>query len=231
MLAYIPKPLVGLEMMNKNEELHLDGVELLDIIANKDKNIEAATKAFHYFVSIFENKIKKQVEIIASKYGYDENIAFEAITCAFNKVWLYPTFDMNKSHCKNKENAIVIWLIRIAVSQMFQFAKKGICAQIEPEEDLSIIENSEGFVDFHIADLEPEQKIQYVMALEQKLSCLGEKHKIIYLTYKAYQVSGKKLPRKLLEKLRKRLGLTQTTIRVYKKEACETIGDLSLLRS
>ena len=230
MLTYIPKPLVGLEMMNKNEDFCVDGVKLLNDIANREKDVETATKSFRLFASFFENKIKKRVEIIASKFGYNENVAFEAITCAFNKVWLYPTFDMNKSHCKNEENAIAIWLIRIAVSQMFQYTQEGICAQIEPEEDLSIIENPERFVDFHIADRNPEQKIQYVMALEQKLSALDEKHKVVYLTYKAYQMSGKKLPRKLLEKLRKRLSVTQTTIRVYKKEACEAIGDLSLLR-
>ncbi len=60
------------------------------------------------------------------KYSFDENIAFEAIQCAFNKVWLYPTFDMSKSHCKDEENAIVIWLIKIAVSQMFQ-THKTVC--------------------------------------------------------------------------------------------------------
>ena len=69
----------------------------------------------------------------------------------------------------------------------------------------------------------------YVEALEKKLSVLDEKHRIIYLTYKAYQKSGKKLPRKLLEKLRKRLNLSQITVRVYKKQACEAINDFKLL--
>ena len=59
---------------------------------------------------------------------------------------------------------------------------------------------------------------------------LDEKHRIIYLTYKAYQTRGKKLPRTLLDKLRKRLGVTQTTIRVYKKEACELLKDFELLK-
>lgn len=71
----------------------------------------------------------------------------------------------------------------------------------------------------------------YVMALERKIFGLDEKHKIIYLTYKAYQTRGKKLPRTLLEKLRKRLGVSHETIRVYKKEACEAINDLELLKA
>ena len=73
--------------------------------------------------------------------------------------------------------------------------------------------------------------MQLVLALEKKISILDEKHRIIYLTYKAYQTSGKKLPRKLLEILRKRLGVTQTTIRVYKREAFETLNDLNLLKA
>ena len=232
MLVYIPKPLVLIEIMNKKDEYSPDGVQLLKMIARKKEDEEAATKAFRLFVEVFESKINKQVDIIAKKNGYGENVAFEAIQCAFNKVWLYPTFDMSKAHYKNEEKAIVVWLVRIAVSQMYQFAVHGVCAQLKSNEDLSVIENAEDFVEsFHVANLTTEQKIQYVSYLEKKISALDEKHRIIYLTYKAYQTSGKKLPRKLLEKLRKRLAVNQTTIRVYKKEACETLNDFSLLQS
>ena len=207
----------------------VDGVNLLRIISNKD-DMEAAQKAFILFVGYFEDKIKKQVEITASKIGYDENVAFEAIQCTFNKVWLYPAFDMNKSHCKNEENAIVIWLCSIATSQMHQYTKQGECAQIKQEEDLSVIEDPSVFVDtFKVMDLSPEQKMEYVLALNEKLSQLDEKHRIIYLTYKAYHTRGKKLPRTLLKKLRKRLDLSQVTIRVYKREACEALQDYDLL--
>jgi len=59
---------------------------------------------------------------------------------------------MSKSHCKNEEKAIVVCLIRIEVSQMYQFAMHGVCAQIKSDEDLSVIENAEDFVDsFHVS--------------------------------------------------------------------------------
>lgn len=207
----------------------INGVDLLKAIANKANDIGSAKAAFTVFVSYFEDKIKCPVEINARKVGYNENVAFEAVQCAFNKVWLYPTFDMKKSNCKDEEKAIIIWLINIAVSQMHQFSKHGECAQLKEEEDLSVIEDSSSFIDYHVSDLPPEQKILYVTELDKKLSILDEKHRIIYLTYKAYQVRGKKLPRTLLEKLRKRLGVTQVTIRVYKKEACEALNDLDLM--
>lgn len=218
--------------MDRKDSQKVDGVKLIRIIANRNIDEEAARKAFDLFVSYFEIKIKKRVEILALKYGYNENVAFEAIRCAFNKVWLYPTFDMGKSSCTNEENAIIIWLVKIAFSQMCQFTRTGECARISEEEDLSVIENTEDFVDsFQVAGLDPLEKMQLIKIMEKKLSLLDEKHRIIYLTYKAYQRSGKKLPRKLLEKLRKRLGLSQSAIRVYKKQACEAINDSKLLEA
>lgn len=218
--------------MDRKDSQKVDGVKLIRIIANRNIDEEAARKAFYLFVSYFEIKIKKRVEILALKYGYNENVAFEAIRCAFNKVWLYPTFNMGKSSCTNEENAIIIWLVKIAFSQMCQFTRTGECARISEEEDLSVIENTEDFVDsFQVAGLNPLEKMQLIEIMEKKLSLLDEKHRVIYLTYKAYQRSGKKLPRKLLEKLRKRLGLSQSAIRVYKKQACEAINDSKLLEA
>ena len=218
--------------MDRKDSQKVDGAKLIRIIANRNIDEEAARKAFYLFVSYFEIKIKKRVEILALKYGYNENVAFEAIRCAFNKVWLYPTFDMRKSSCTNEENAIIIWLVKIAFSQMCQFTRTGECARISEKEDLSVIENTEDFVDsFQVAGLDPLEKMQLIEIMEKKLSLLDEKHRIIYLTYKAYQRSGKKLPRKLLEKLRKRLGLSQSAIRVNKKQACEAINDSKLLEA
>lgn len=83
----------------------------------------------------------------------------------------------------------------------------------------------------NLIDLDASKKLQYVIAMENKLSVLDDKHKIIYMTYKAYYTRGKKLPRSVLEKLRNRLGLTQVTVRVYKREACIALNDLELCSS
>ena len=215
--------------MDKKEESLVDGVQLLNAIANKKEDLKAAKDALTLFIGHFETKIMLQVEILADKIGYDENVAFNAIECAFNKVWNYPTFDLKKSRCKDPEKAIIIWLIQIAVSQMHQFSRKGVCAQIREDEDLSVIETPDDFVSFYMPDLDSDKKLEYVLAFNKRLSVLDEKHRIIYLTYKAYHIQGKKLPRNVLEKLRIRLGLVQATVRVYKKEACEALNDNTLL--
>lgn len=218
--------------MNKNEVYPIDGVQLLNTIANKDKELESAKQALALFTSYFLDKIKLAVEKIVFNNGYGERVAVNALQCTFNKVWLYPTFDKRKSRCKDTEKAITIWLIKIATSQMYEFTKSGECAQIRTEEDLSVIEDPDGFIKaFKVAALEPEMKMQCLQMLSNKISKLDEKHRIIYLTYKAYYVSKKKLPRSVLTKLRKRLGLTQTTVRVYKRKACELVNDYTIMES
>lgn len=209
-------------MLNKIE---INGVILLNDIANKTSDSETAERSFRIFVSYFESDVMKFAEIHAKKMGFPIESAFEAVNCAFARVWRYPTFDISKARCKDPNKGILVWLNRIAANQMYEYVKKNSCAQHTQEEDLSVIENAASFVDLLIRDNPVEEKIEYVTALENRISCLDEKHRIIYLTYKAYDSVGKKLPRSLLAKLRNRLGITQATVRVYKKEALEAIND------
>ena len=51
--------------MDRKDSQKVDGVQLIRTIANKDKDEEAAKKALDLFVSSFESKIKKRVEILA----------------------------------------------------------------------------------------------------------------------------------------------------------------------
>ena len=205
--------------------IETDGIKQLKAIANKTQDPETANRCFHLFVSNFEPELMKYAEISASKNGFSEETAFAAVQCAFAKVWMYPTFSLEKSRCKNEYRAILIWLQRIAYTQMCEYVKKNTCAQVTPEEDLSVIEDASSCVEILATNWSIEEKVNAIRLLENRLSRLDEKHQIIYLTYMAYSSVGKKLPRTLLEKLRTRLQLTQATIRVYKKEAIKIMQD------
>lgn len=207
--------------MSNNFEI--DEISLLKAIANKAQDYEMAQKCFHIFISSFEADLLKFADIHASKMKFSSETAFAAVECAFAKVWKYPTFDMRKSHCKDVHKAILIWLKQIVASQMYEYLGKGRCTHLSEEEDLSVIEDASSFIDVLIGDTSPQKKIEYITTTERIISCLDEKHRIIYLTYKAYENIGKRLPQTLLAKLRNRLQLTQATIRVYKKEAQEAI--------
>ena len=87
--------------MDNKESCPIDGIQLLKTIANKTDDIKAAQDALAIFACYFETKIMLPVEVIANKYGFDENVAFEAIQCAFAKVWYYPSFDiLNSANCQ-----------------------------------------------------------------------------------------------------------------------------------
>ena len=203
----------------------INGVALLRLIGDKNDR-ERAKDNLALFTAYFEEKIRAYAEVQASHLGLTETDAFQAMQCAFVKVWKYPySFDMEKSRSKDEETAIIIWLKRIVASQLFEYAKNGYCADQTEEEDLSVIENVQSFVEYHMPGISSDKKIGLVQAFDKRLSVLDEKHRIVYLTYKAYEQAGKKLPRRLLEKLRKRLGLTQATVRVYKMEAYRALGD------
>ena len=80
----------------------------------------------------------------------------------FLNIWL---LIRNSIIVKNEENAIINWLIKIAVSQMYDYSKKGVCAQITPEEDLSIIENAGDYANvIHAYEFDSERKMELVMA-------------------------------------------------------------------
>jgi len=76
---------------------------------------------------------------------------------------------------------------------------------------------------FDIAEFKNPQS--HYQAVQKALSNFSEKHKVIFLTYKAYEFDGNKLPRHLLDSLRSTLNLSQATIRSYKKEVYDKINE------
>ena len=211
--------------MTQTPQKSIDGIALLKSIGDKN-DIEKAKNSLAMFAAYFEEKIRAYAEVQASHLGLNETAALQAMQCAFAKVWKYPySFDMSKSHCNDEDTAIIVWLKSIVASQLFEYAKNGYCVDQTEEEDLSVIENAQSFVEHHMPDISPDDKMKLVLAFDAKLSALDEKHRIVYLTYKAYELRGKKLPRRLLGKLRNRLSISQTTIRVYKREAYLALND------
>ena len=100
------------------------------------------------------------------------------------------------------------------------------CAEIRDDDDLAVVNDATGFYEVvskkqYMSEEEKEYKIRW---LDAKLSCMKEKHRIVLLTYLAYETNGKKLPRSLTLKLRTQLNLTQDSIRVYKKEALDALS-------
>lgn len=194
----------------------IDGQELITAIAmNKSKNREAAQRAFTLFCSYYEGKAMQMAIELCNKWGKSEGCATDIVQCAFQKVWLYPTFDKSKSIITNVDRAILNWLYWILVHELSSFSKKGNCSHPEPE-DLPLITSTTDFLIEARKDT-PSLTETQLEAVKSKLdiliSGLNEKEKTIYLTYKLYQSIGQTMPRNVLKKLRTEFNMTQSGIR------------------
>lgn len=198
----------------------IENLELLDYIAMKEDFPEEATQAFVEFCSRFERDILQKAEIYCSKYNYNEVTALRVANCTFRRVWKYPTFKKEKAKSTNSEKAILLWMYPIIFRQVVKFGDENKCEE-EEEEDLEIIESVDQLIEsYKITDIESKRELKAKLdTIERALKGLSDKHQIIYLTYTAYNRDNKKLPRKLLEKLRSSLDLTQKSINTYKNQA------------
>jgi len=209
--------------MIKNTEQ--TGDMLIKIMADKTLDPSKADEAFDLFCAKYEARLLPLVEGLCAKLGYSADIAFKAVECAFARVRKYPTFDKLKSKSKNIDNAIVLWVNKIAYTQVLKFKNNGECANVSHEEDLAVITNASEF--YEIASkynyISEEEKAEKIARIESKMSELDAKHRVVLLTYLAYESQYKTLPRSLLLKLRTLLNLSQSSIRVYKKEALDKL--------
>ena len=202
------------------------GDVLIGIIADKTRNAVEVDAAFQTFCAKYELRLNRLVEVQCAKLGYSAEIAFKAVECTFARVWRYPTFNKMKTKAKNIDNAIIMWLNRIAYTQVLKFKNGNECSEVNADEDLSVVNDATEFYEVvsqkqYLSDEEKEKKIQWLNA---KLAGMEEKHRIVLLTYLAYESQGKKLPRALTLKLRTQLNLEQSSIRVYKKEALDALN-------
>ncbi len=188
---------------------------------------EIAKEAFRVFTFRYQLELLKKLIPICRNWGYDNQIATELAYETFNRIWMYPNFDFSKSNQKDYDKAILFYLFGIAKRLLADY-KKSETEEPYPftgEEDII-----RDLPDIENLPIEKERKAQLQKQydfLNDALSKLTPKHKIIYLTYKQYESitkDGYNLPRHLTKKLQEELDLTQNSIRVYKKQAIEAVN-------
>jgi hypothetical protein len=183
---------------------------------------ELANASFIAFTFRFRKEIIDKCRRIGAHNGYDRETCDMISDRTFDRFLKYP-FGFKRSNCGSLkiETCVKVYLFKIAQRAFFDYAR-------EQEHQSPYSGEEEVIVEFPtVDDLDyGDEEIATLRALQAKiekaLSTLTPNHRIIYLTYKAHEREGFKLPRKLLEKLRNRTGLEQSSIRVYKKEAFDT---------
>ncbi|PZO29129.1 MAG: RNA polymerase subunit sigma [Flavobacteriaceae bacterium] len=205
----------------------LSSDELIEYISFKEEFPIEAEKAFVVFCNRFQTDVIKTAEIYSNKYGHSEVTALDIANCTFAKVWKYHSFKKSKSKIKDVDKAIKIWLHAIVFNELMKYGVQDTCT--EPDEnDLSIVESIDELIVLTVGDdFEKKKDLKIRLEIiERAMLGLSEKHKIVFLTYKAYENNGKKnLPRIVGKKLRENLNLVQSSIQVYKKEATDHINN------
>lgn len=195
-------------------------LDLLFYISYKEEYPEEAKSAFSEFCLRYDQELLKAAEIFCDKWHLTETVALDIVNCTFAKVWKYPTYDHEKSNAKRIDAGIILWLRRIAFTQLANYKNKGTCYEPDQETDLSLVYSVDDLVertatnDFSKGELKEQLKI-----LDAALNQLGEKHRIIFLTYHLYTQDGNYLPRALSKKLQEELDLVPGSIRKYKEQA------------
>lgn len=193
----------------------MDGEQLLNTIAcHRETNREEAEKAFTLFCGLYGTRLTQIAILLCKKWKKPEGYVDQIVRCAFQKVWLYPSFDRKKSNFRDTDLAILNWLNWILVHELILLSQRGDCSHPE-KEDLPIITNTYEFIgEFFKEEYVPEKDLARIRdRLEERLSGLSEQELTIYLTYKVYERPGKRIPRNVLKKLRSRFNISQDGIR------------------
>lgn len=203
--------------------------ELIAFIQNRlDK--ERAEAAFITLTFRFNKEIVDICRKVARKWNYDNGVADLIAERVFERFWKYPGgFKKGKCKTPNIDQCLVFYLLRTARNCFFDYHAQETGVNQSPYDGKESVVVA--FPDLEALAI-PEEKLESLLELqksmEKALARLSPKHKTIYLTYKAYEKEGYKLPRTLLKKLREELSLSQNSIRVYKNEAFQAIEQLKL---
>lgn len=197
-------------------------MELMECLDLKDdpEGSAWAKDAFQNIVFRYREQLLKDTTLMCRKSQLTETDAEEIANRVFERVWKYPAF--KASACKVKD-----------IKRCFRFYLNGIARRvfvdhITPDESpftgtekvrTALIDPDEDYTPEKLALLK-EKEAQ----LDKILSKLSPKHKVIYFTYMLHEHEGRYLPRHLSKQLKDYLNLSQSTIRIYKKQAFETVN-------
>lgn len=209
------------EVQNESTE------DLLQFIGYKDQSDyrELAEAAFVAFTFRFRKEVVDKCRKIGKKWGYDREEADIISEKVFERFWKYSSaFDACKCKDLGINDCIVLYFFKIIRNCFVNHYNEKEGVNLSPYDGTEeVVVEFPSMENIEIPAERATQLLFIQKGMDDALSRLSPKHKIIFLTYKAYEKEGYKLPRNLLKKLREELDLKQDSIRVYKKEAFEKV--------
>lgn len=194
-----------------------DTERLTEIYQNKNNSKSQRENAFHALCHRFKNDVLNKCEIICKRFGHDVTVAEQIATATFIAYARKGDFQISKTHRDNVDLAFKVYLYKISRTELTNYYREQQRRNNNPYTGEERI----------ITELPPLPGVKLNLKqaiLIKAIESLTPAQRTIYLTYKQHEKLGFNLPKKLLEELREYLGgISQTTIRTYKKEAVDKI--------
>jgi len=204
--------------------------DLIEYIRWREKPEDKTTSddAFIAFCFRFRDDVQTKCRIICRNRGYDNTIGDEIADATFDRFLKYPQYKTAKCKSGDTDKCVRLYLYGFAariLSDYVKAEKRGPNPFMGDEEIVT------EYLDVEALEIDAERKAvieKRYSIIKGALDRLTPKHKIIYLTYKQYEQQlkeGFNFPRSFLKKLQDELELTQSSIRVYKKEAFDKVEE------
>ena len=187
-------------------------VEIFQCTSHVDKD-----NAFYVLVDRFKSDLILICEKRCDNFGQSSEVVYELVNNVFKAYARAPKFNFEKAKEKNDYKAFLAYLAVIArneLTNIFRIQRKKANGTWSDGSEKLVTE---------LPPLEEHSPLK-AKIIHQVLSDLPYSHRVIYCTYTSYYNAGSNLPRKLQAELRNHLGITQPTVRVYKKEALDKIN-------
>lgn len=206
-------------LLNWDNPDKIDIKELIEVISWKDEpDSESkiiAKKAAEVFFYRFGDRLIKYCEKQCEKHDRDLSDALKIAQRAIRKFIHKNTFSFEKSRLKDPDNAVRVYLYKIAFHESVNLYREEQRIANNP------YTGNEGLI-YEINQLEifqnnpePKGKLKkYLMLVDHVLSGVNNQHKMIFLTYMDAGVEpGMRPPKHLIELLMNTTGLTRVTIK------------------
>ncbi|WP_300601907.1 sigma-70 family RNA polymerase sigma factor [Niabella sp.] len=196
-------------------------VELLQLKGDSESD-EWANAAFINITFRFRKDLLEKCTRMCLKSGLTETDAEEVTNRTFESLFKYCKFRVSECKTEDVEKCFRYYLYSIARNEFADYVKPDDSPYTGEEKVIiSLIDPN---VDYTPEKLSQLKEVE--AQLDKAFSTLTPKHKIIYLTYQYHEHEGKNIPRQLAKELRDVVKLSQSSIRVYKKQAFDLMKSL-----
>jgi len=199
---------------------------LIDYFQDKLKEQSIKDDAFLAIMFRFREDLIKKCERICKGRGYDKDVARMIVEQTFVKYGKSKAFQKKEGNYESIETCFKVYLYGIASNEL-----KNYYRQEEKRKKGLLYTGNEDIITelppFNTATCSLESKI-----IHETLLGFSYSHQVVYLTYKVHQRDGVNLPKNLRLRLREHLGgISQTTVRGYKKEVTDKIESVRSIAS